>query len=136
MDFLDKLSVLNLNANKLESLESMPKLGALTELVLDGNPIANAKELLHLQKLTKLVSLSMAGCPLAEEKGDEFKKEVLIALMDSCPNLIKINGEPYTPEDLAEAKTLRDERIEAEKNKPPAEEGAEGEGEGEEPADE
>ena len=68
----------------------------------------------------------MAGCPLADEKGDEFKKEVLIALMEDCCKLEKINGEKFTPEEMAEARTAKEERIEAEKNKPPAEEGAEG----------
>ena len=68
----------------------------------------------------------MAGCPLADEKGDEFKKEILIALMEDCSKLVKINNEKFTPEDMAEARTAKEERIEAAKNKPPAEEGAEG----------
>jgi len=122
MSALDKLEKLNVGTNKLESIATLPDLPCLTELVLDGNPIASLKELDHLCKLTCLTSLSMTGCPVAE--GDDFKKEVLIALMDHLPNLVKINGEPYTPEDMAEAKEKKEERIRAALNLPPPEEGA------------
>ena len=74
--------------------------------------------------LSNLVDLSMVGCPLADEKGDDFKKEVLIAF-EGQECLKKINGEEFTPEDLAEAMTLKQERIQEAMNKPPEEEGAE-----------
>jgi len=75
---------LNLTGNKIESLSSMPELISLKELVLDGNPIASLKELEHLTKLTCLQELGMAGCPIADEKADEFKKEVLVILDGIC----------------------------------------------------
>jgi len=33
-------------------------------------------------------------------EGDDFKKEVLIHLYDDCKHLKKINGEPFTAEDV------------------------------------
>ena len=44
-------------------------------------------DLKSLDVLTNLVELSMAGNPIVEEKGEDFKKEVLIALMDNVKNL-------------------------------------------------
>ena len=40
----------------------------------------------------------MLGCAIADEKGDDFKKEVLIAC-ERLPKLKIINGEEWTPED-------------------------------------
>lgn len=55
----------------------------------------------------------MAGTPLAEEKGDDLKKEIFIALMDELPHLKKINGE--VPEEfpafLKECKAEKIQRI-------------------------
>ena len=54
----------------------------------------------------------MAENPWVDEKGDDFKKEVLIAL-DNL-SIVQINdAEPVTPEDIAEAKTEKDEREKA-----------------------
>jgi fructose-specific component phosphotransferase system IIB-like protein len=53
----------------------------------------------------------MVGNPIAEEKGEEFKKELLILLYDQLPNLKKINGEAFTQEDITDAMTLKEERI-------------------------
>lgn len=46
----------------------------------------------------------MTGCPIVEEKGDDFKKETLIVLMDNLKNLQKINGDGWEVEYFAEAK--------------------------------
>ena len=46
----------------------------------------------------------MSGNPIVEEKGEDFKKEVLIALMDTVTNLQKINGDGWDPEYFAEVK--------------------------------
>ncbi len=54
----------------------------------------------------------MTGNPIVEEKGEDFKKEVLIALMDNLPNLQKINGDGWESEFFAEAKA---EKIQREK---------------------
>ena len=130
-----------LNGNKLEKLDNMPVLECIEELFLDGNQIASLAEVSKLSGLKSLVHLSMGGNPIAEEKGDDFKKEVLILLYEALPNLKKINGEPFSQEDIQEAMALKEERIKeaeaaaAEAANKPAE--AEGEGEGEEaPADE
>ena len=55
----------------------------------------------------------MVGNPIVEEKGDDFKKEVLIALMDNVKNLQKINGDGWDTEYFTEAKA---EKIQREKD--------------------
>ena len=51
----------------------------------------------------------MAGNPWVEEKADDFKKEVLIAL-DNL-NIVQINdAEPVTPEEKVEAAAEKGER--------------------------
>ena len=54
----------------------------------------------------------MTGNPIVEEKGEDFKKEVLSALMDNLPNLQKINGDGWESEFFAESKA---EKIQREK---------------------
>lgn len=49
--------------------------------------------------------------PLAEEKGEELKKEVLI-LLDGL-HMKMFNGEEVSAEEIAEAKTEKAERIKA-----------------------
>jgi hypothetical protein len=71
----------------------------------------------------------MAGSALAEEKGDDFKKEVLIVLHENT-NLKKINGEAFSAEDMQEAMALKEERRREALNLPPPKE------EGEEDAEE
>jgi hypothetical protein len=61
-------------------------------------------DLKSLDVLSNLVELSMVGNPIVEEKGDDFKKEVLIALMDNVKNLQKINGDGWDTEYFTEAK--------------------------------
>jgi len=53
----------------------------------------------------------MTGNPLSDEKGDDFKREVLIALHEIIPSLNNINEEEVTPEDLEDAMTTKKERI-------------------------
>ena len=48
---------------------------------------------------------------MAEEKGDDLKKEVLIALMDKLKFLKEINGEGYDEELVKEAKETKEARI-------------------------
>ena len=107
---LPKLKKLQLNGNKLEKLDHMPVLESIQELILDGNQIASLAEISKLSGLKSLEHLSMGGNPIADEKGDDFKKEVLILLYEHLPNLKKINGEPFTKEDIEEAMTLKEER--------------------------
>ena len=100
-----------LNGNKLEKLDHMPVLESIQELFLDGNQIASMAEISKLSGLKSLEHLSMGGNPISEEKGDDFKKEVLILLYEALPNLKKINGEPFSQEDIQEAMALKEERI-------------------------
>jgi calcium-binding protein CML len=59
----------------------------------------------------------MVGCPFAEEKGDDFKKEVLIEFHSVLPNLKTINGEDWSKDDLeemnAEIKAREEAKLEA-----------------------
>jgi len=93
---LPKLTKLMLNGNKLEKLDHLPVLECIEEIFLDGNQIASLAEISKLKILKTLTHISMGGNPITEEKGEEFKKEVLILLYDELPNLKKINGEAFT----------------------------------------
>lgn len=107
---LPELKKLNLTNNKLESLASLSSLESLEVLVLEGNPIAKVSDLIELNKLPNLIELNMNGCVITDEKGDDFKKEILIA----CERLTKlkiINGNEITDEDRQEAMVLKEERI-------------------------
>lgn len=84
----------------------------LEELNLDGNAITSLEELPKIGHLSKLKKLSMTGSPLAEEKGDELKKEILIALMDKMKYLKELNGEPFDDELMNDAKATKQARIE------------------------
>ena len=78
---------------------------------MTGCPIAKIDEIGKLITLKKLNSLNLTETPLAEEKGDDLKKEVLI-LLDGL-NFKSFNGEEVTPEDIADAKAEKAERIKA-----------------------
>jgi Leucine-rich repeat (LRR) protein len=127
---LPKLKRLDLSNNKLESLSSLSTLENLEVLTLDGNPLANVDDLFALNRLPNLVQVSLAGTGIPEAKGDDLKKEILIAC-ERLTKLKKINGEEWTEEDRQEAMNLKRERIQEALNKPPAEE-AQDEAEGDE----
>jgi len=55
--------------------------------------------------------LNLTETPLAEEKGDDLKKEVLI-ILDGL-NFKMFNGEEVTADDIADAKNEKAERIKA-----------------------
>jgi len=128
---LPKLITLNLKTNKLEKLDNLPRLELLEDIQLDANLMAT-NELPKLNETKTLKSLSMGGNPFADEKGDDFKKEVLVACMADLPKLKQINGDGWEDELVQEAIALKEERRlaaeEAAKNPPPAE--------GEEPKEE
>lgn len=111
MDNMTSLKKLNLTGSKLESLDDFPSFPQLEELVLDNNAVATVDQLPKLGHLTKLKKLSMAGTPLAEEKGDDLKKEVLIALMDKLKSLKEVNGEGWDDELMKDAKDTKEQRI-------------------------
>jgi Leucine-rich repeat (LRR) protein len=104
-----KLKKLNLQGNKIETFDTVPDLPGLQEINMTGCPIAKIEEIGKLITLRNLNSLNLTETPLAEEKGDELKKEVLI-LLDGL-NFKSFNGEEVTPEDIAEAKETKAERI-------------------------
>jgi Leucine-rich repeat (LRR) protein len=107
-----KLTRLSLAANpKLESIDVVPDLPALQELILTGSPISKLADLEKLKTLRNLKSLNVAETPIAEEKGDDLKKEILI-LLDTL-NLKTINGDPITKEEVEEARNEKMERIKA-----------------------
>jgi hypothetical protein len=137
---MNSLCVLYLGKNKIVSLEGFPRLPALELLGLSENQVADIKQLDHLKHNTMLRNLEMQENPIATEKADGFKLEVLIRLHDTNTKLRQLNGaeEGITDEDYANAKTTKAERIKAEEDaareaaekaaageNPPAEEAAE-----------
>jgi Leucine-rich repeat (LRR) protein len=102
---MQSLTVLQLGKNKIVSLDGFPRLPSLEILSLTENQIADIKQLDHLKPNTKLRSLEMQENPIATEKADGFKLEVLIRLHDTNTNLKQLNGaeEPLTEEDFKNA---------------------------------
>ena len=111
---LGALKKLDLSKNKLDALTNFPCMPALETLDLGENLIEKDGEaqLLCLKEQEQLKTLLMAGNPWVDEKGDEFKKEVLIAL-----DMLKIKQvndlDEVTEEDRQEAKTEKQEREKA-----------------------
>ena len=69
-------------------------------------------ELENLRECANLKTLLMAGNPWVDEKGDDFKKEVLISL--DCLKVKQVNDmEEVTEDDLADAKAEKKAREEA-----------------------
>ena len=124
---MPKLKKLVLKGNKIEKLDGLSDLPALEELYLDGNAIASLEEVEKIRRFRNLKTLNMGGCPISDEKGDDFKKEVIILLGDYLKQLRVINGDQLTPEEFADAQTEKENRIREAEGKPPVEEGAEGE---------
>lgn len=94
---LPALKTLNVNTNKLENLDQLPSLPALEKLDVGANPIEKLGEIKKLRNMRNLRSVVFAGCPFADEKGDDLKKEVLIAL-DHLP-IAFVNDDEILPED-------------------------------------
>ena len=103
------LRKLDVNTNKLESLDDIPHLPALEHFDVGANLIEKPDELPKLGGLRRLQVLIMAGNPWADEKGDDLKKEVLIALDEL--HIRTVNEDEITPEDRTEAAETKKERI-------------------------
>lgn len=156
---MPKLVELNLNGNRLTSLTHLRGLGSLKKLEVARNRLPNfeafpqlpelehfdasenkieaegEKQLANLSECSNLKLLVMTGNPWVDEKGDDFKKEVLIAL--DRLNICRVNDmeEDFTEEEKNDAKAEKAERerarLEAEEearraaeeaaNNPPAE---------------
>ena len=76
----NKLKTLILDRTKLEAFDDVPDLPGLEEISMVGTPLAKLEEVGKLISFRKLRSLNLSETPLAEEKGDDLKKEVLILL--------------------------------------------------------
>ena len=76
---------------------------------LHSNPIADLNEIGKLITLKSLNELNLLETPLAEEKGDDLKKEVLI-LLDGL-DIKKFNDEEVTAEEISDAKAEKAQRI-------------------------
>ena len=86
---LSSLKKLNVGKNKLVTLANFPNLPALevfdaseNQITEGASPDGRKNELTNLENCSKLNTLFMLGNPWVEEKGDDFKAEVLIALID------------------------------------------------------
>ena len=131
---MPKLVELNLNGNRLTSLTHLRGLGSLKKLEVARNRLANLdafpvlpelehfdasenkieaegeKALANLSECSNLKLLVMTGNQWVDDKGDEFKKEVLIAL--DRLNICRVNDmeEDFTEEEKTEAKAEKAER--------------------------
>ena len=125
---LSCLKKLNVGKNKLTTLANFPTLPALEFFDVSENQInegasadGRTNELTNLKQCTNLNTLFMASNPWAEEKADDFKNEVLIALLDlpiAYVNDLEETGQ-VTDDDRTAAREQADERekarVEAEK---------------------
>ena len=111
MKALPALKKLDVSKNQIASLADMPELMALEWLSLDENQIDKLDELPNLRGLESLNTLNLAGNPIAEEKGDEIKKEVLIALDNLVIKFVNGEDGEVTQEDRDDAKNEKAERI-------------------------
>ena len=108
MDCLKKLDV---GKNKLETLKDFPKLPGLQHFDASENLIEKDgdKELDNLKDCRNLNTILMAGNPWVDDKGDDFKKEVLIALTHLPIKQVN-DAEEVTQEDRDDAKAEKAER--------------------------
>ena len=112
---MHNLKKLNVGKNKLITLAKFPALPALEHFDASENQITEngEKELDHLKDCAKLVNLQMAGNPWVDEKGEDFKKEVLIAL--DHLRIMQVNDaeEEVTEEERTDARAEKEEREKA-----------------------
>ena len=112
-----------MSKNKLADLDGFPCMPALETLDLGENSIKENGEgaLVCLKEQENLKTLLMSGNEWVDEKGDDFKKEVLIALDMLKIKYVNDLENEVTEEDRQEAKN---EKIEREKARIEAEEEA------------
>lgn len=84
--------------------------------------IESMDECKKLKALKSLKTINMATTPVADEKGGDFKKELLI--ITNFLKLAMVNEEEVTPEEMDEAKELLATRIREAKEKKEEEEAA------------
>lgn len=71
---------------------------SLQKFDLGANPMEKLGEVKKLGGLTSLKHVIFQGCPFADEKGDDLKKEVLIAL--DHLKIKVVNEDEITEEDI------------------------------------
>ena len=98
---LPNLKKLDVNTNKLENLNDLPDLPSLERFDCGSNEITTIAELPKLAVFRRLKDLLMLGTPLADEKGDDMKLEVLIALDEL--SIRTVNEEEVVGEDRTAA---------------------------------
>jgi Leucine-rich repeat (LRR) protein len=95
---LPSLKRLECNTNKLESFDNLPHLPSLERFDCGGNPIEKLTEIKKLGSLLSLKHIVLAGCPFADEAGDNLKKEILYHL--DHLKIRMVNEDEITEEDL------------------------------------
>lgn len=108
------LKKLDVGKNKLDTLANFPMLPALEIFDASENLIEKdgEKELENLKDCSNLTTILMAGNPWVDEKGDDFKKEVLISLDMLAVKQVN-DMEEVTSEERQDAKTEKAEREKA-----------------------
>eukprot|EP00965_Chrysotila_dentata_P225256 6194648-Pleurochrysis_carterae.AAC.7 len=81
---LSSLHTLELSSNRLKAV-ACASLGALEELWLNDNPIADVSAVAQVGRLTRLKTLYLAGCPLS--KLGTYRADVLGVAPDSLAQL-------------------------------------------------
>lgn len=79
-------------------LEGFPKLPNLTKLDLSNCKVEDINQLDHIGHLTALVEFNMAEAPVTSAV-DDFKKELMVKMIDKLPALRKINDEPIAEDE-------------------------------------
>lgn len=116
---LPSLQVLDLRANLLKEIpEQLPSWPRLTDLNLSGNKLARLGEVVRLQQLPSLQSLSVEGNPMEEEAGGDLRRAVIVKfcvqqsadVIEYRRLLVKVNDAEFAAD---ERQSLLDELIAA-----------------------
>lgn len=84
-------------------MDTFPLISSLEHLVVVENQIEGFKTLDKLVIFKKLKQLDIMENPVTTEKGEDFKKEILIKFALTNPALRKINDDEVTADDIKDA---------------------------------
>ena len=102
------LESLSLKRNKITSLDGLDQAGAtLLVCELEGNQLSSMSEVLKLSQLSRATTVSLVDNEGLEE---DYRSELLAAMH----SLAVLDGEPFEPDELAEAAEARRQRAAAE----------------------
>ena len=126
LENLESLYKINARANKIEKVKHLPQIPSLTYLNLRENAIQDIKVISYIPKyFPKIEYISFTANPFADDKGEDFKQEVLILIMKDARYLRMVNKSEITNEERDEAEKEKIKReIEAEEARKAAEEEA------------